>query len=303
MLVVLNGPESITKTFIARNIVNVLNRLDRYQMDTLTIDYTCIPFVARDASKNVIYKQGDSEVEGVTVLQAGNAADESIKKRIEDFYDVILEANRAGSLADSFANYAHDYGIGSDKDKDGGAFENNYDDVIEWYNSRQLSHVVIYGSFCKTFTDALVRDLGNTEVVVVNFTRNPSVVFQLYGVEDPLQTTPDRMFSSVVNTITHKHNPKAVTIRYENYLQHGFFKFGGNTITLPTELGNYNNIIENEELVLLLQNENKKPAEVAQFNVESRSLSELFGVPQLSSDVFADLGYNPLTYEETIAPK
>lgn len=303
MVVVINGPESITKTFIARNVTNVLNKLDRYQMDTVVVDYTSIPFVARDAAGNIIHKQGDVDVEGVTVLQAGNASDEAVKKRIEDFNDMLLELNRTGSLADSFANYARDYKIGSDKDKDDGAFENSYDDVIEWYNARQLAHVVIYGSFCKTFTDALMKDLGNNEVVVVNLTRNPSVVFQLYGVEDPLQTTPDRMFSSIVNTITQKHNPKAVTVQYENYLRDGFFKFNSITIPLPTELSSYNNIIENAELDLLLLEENKKVAEVVEFNTNSKSLSKLFGVSQLSSDIFADLGYAPLTYEETVAPK
>lgn len=301
MLVVINGPESITKTFIARNVTNVLNKLDRYQMDTVVVDYTSTPFVARDAAGNIIHKQGDTDVEGITSLQAGNADDEAVKKRIEDFYDMLIDVNRAGSLADSFANYARDYNIGSDKDKDDGAFENSYDDVIEWYNNRQLAHVAIYGSFCKTFTDALANDLGSSEVVVVNITRNPSVVFQLYGVEDPLQTTPDRMFSSIINTVTQKRNSKAVTVQYENYLRDGFFKFNSITIPLPEELSSYNNIIENAELELLLNDENKKVAEVVEFNNSSRNPAKLFGVSQLPSDIFTDLGYAPLTYEETVA--
>lgn len=300
MLVVLNGAASINLSAFARNIVQTLNRLNHYQMDTFVVDYASVPIVARDAQGNIVYKEGDPDIEGVTTLRPEVEEEATVLARIIEFKNLILWTNRFGAVDDRYGDFRHDYNIVSEP-----TFEQDYQQIVDAYRSRELAHIVIYGTFSKAFIDRLCVDLGDKEVTAINLTRNPSVQYQLYGFmrdvtqEDPrIPNTTDLLITSIVNNYTLKKLSYVSTTKYEDAVKNGFIKFAGYTVPTPSELSLYNQYITPQEKELLVE---EKP-DTTGFNNKINSPGIPLNTPQLPSDIFEGLEYQPLMFGDIVAP-
>lgn len=300
MLVVLNGAASINLSAFARNIVQVLNRLDRYQMDTYVVDYASVPVIARDMHGNVVYKEGDADAEGTTTLRVEVEEEAAILSRIVEFKNIILWANKFGSVDDRYSDFRYDYGMLTTP-----TFEQDYQQIVDTYKTRDIAHTVIYGTFSQAFVDKIRYDLGNEEVAVVNITRNPSAQYELYGFmrdvtkEEPrIPNTTDLLITSIVNNFTLKRLSYVTTVKYEDILANGFMKFAGYTIPIPKELVPFNSYITVEEKDLLVA---EKP-KLNEFNTHINNPGAPLQSPQLPSNIFEGLGYQPLLFGNIIAP-
>jgi hypothetical protein len=114
------------------------------------------------------------------------------------------------------------------------------------------------GIFSASFIKKIRNDLGNENVRVLNFLRNPSsccFVNELdykkeakYEEQDRKKEQFEEFVFSILNMVMVKSLPGVININYEDCLKYGKFKFDDEDITIDVQITNYNNIINTFEI-------------------------------------------------------
>lgn len=182
---------------------------------------------------------------------------------------------------------------------------------VEWkqrYDS-VLDCDIIGGTFSKVFLEQIKQD---HDIHVLNFVRNPSAVY-VTGVDSideddelPLGTqyiTP-MSTSAAIDNITLSKLDYVTTVRFEDILRDGYFEFMGNKYDRPAACNNYNNIITKYEAVKTKRGIKMTAGLVDEFNQRFSNFNQSFvnchNDPRLPSNIFAELGYEPLTLQEIL---
>ena len=164
---------------------------------------------------------------------------------------------------------------------------------------------IIGGTFSKVFLDQF------PDAHVLNIIRNPSTSY-VTGIEDLFEddelpmgiefVTPVTT-SSAIDAITLSKLNHVTTIKFEDIITTGEFEFMGKIFKCPAVHNNYNGIITRYESVMLKRS--SITAEMLnEFNIKFSNFNQSFvnchNDPRLPSNVFEELGYNPLALEEIL---
>ena len=319
MLIILTGAEGIGRRQIARSILAELNTFEWNGFD-LKFDY--------DSAGNriVTFTKGDytapfSEFTDVV-------SDEDLP---DDFLDIVTvdgtkEADRIWEeIFLSKVTVWHTYDAHLDLDYDLGATtelevtDMLHDvDVVNMYNTKpaEIQNLVVSGSFSKYYLDHLREQLGESNVVVYNIIRNPSVSFLLDQKDDEFyisDTKPDltrevndiKFIESTLGSVILKDVDYVNTIRFEDIMQSQSITINGTTVGLASSYSAYNNYITNYEknnhIETDLTDINSK---LTNFNIldwhnesdfsSAEHLSTMQG--NLPSNLFTALGYTAQSY-------
>jgi hypothetical protein len=282
---------------------------------------------------DLIYDDTDnlSPINDLLINRDDGSANESGRKIVDEFStfeenDIIQYAHE-NYFGNRFVDADYDLGTSNDElpifllpefETHGYHMFPTYENLIENYKNRVYENHVVTGAFGKYIIDKLRSDLGEDNVKVINITRNPSVAKVLHEkpegyyelAKNPhLNAYNDRgklLDSLLVNTILSKLN-YVQTIKFEDILVNGYFELLGKKVYLPRPYVNFNNLIttyENENLISLNLSSQETITEfnnyLSEFDsdfweIES-SLSSLY-----PSNVFQELNYSPLTYDEIVS--
>lgn len=268
MLVILSGAETIKKTLLAATINAYLNAI---------------------------------EPAGVTQDQ---------------FYKDLLDSTTNNHYKMKFRAIMADYGIQQDiLFPEGG----NYAEFIHRYNSRQYEHHVVSGSFSKTFVNMIAADIDNVEII--NITRNPSVSYLLdtiaidsrapYNTNMNLKLLKTRYNTSTIQQVGLRSLPNVTTIKFEDMLESGRIMVNNKLIPIPASYCKFNKHITQYEFNSL-DACSIAAEDIDKFNQAYSNFNLVFSngrtdvppaiVSKLPKDMFAELEYTSLTYNEIVCP-
>lgn len=183
------------------------------------------------------------------------------------------------------------------------AFKQSYQNIVEAYNSNN-GNLILGGTFSKCFLNKVKTDFRNVEIL--HILRHPSVSYAVYNPskdESPLGL--DRVIpftiASICDNITLSKLDYVTTVRFEDVLLNNQFEFCGKVYRCPKVHTNYNNLITRYEYVMNKRNPINYTL-LDLFNQRFTSLNTSFvnghNDPRLPNNVFLDLGYEPITYQQ-----
>lgn len=259
----------------------------------------------------------------------------AVLKKAEDLYnEVILDYGRMGTLKDVFVDIHYDFGVLRHEELhdypmgDPNRQFSYQADIIDAYNNRTSDVYVITGSFGKHIIDQIRTDLGEENVHVLNIIRHPSVCFLFnekpstqYTDRTPLMDS-EKLRRSLFNAVHLKSCDDITTVKYEDILAAGSFTIAGIEIQLPPDLESDNGFLTNVEKSFYVPAEVVSAEALAALNeqyvdfkhftdVTPEQLDMINGimgtdhtvasmVAMMPSNVFAELGYEPMTRSEII---
>jgi len=267
MLIVLTGSEGIGKRQLARAIIS---QFTDFQIDGFTIKFM------HDLSGNVITSiYNDDEL----LLAQGEGSPEVGENH--EYYDILVKANEI--YFDSFLDNVkvhHMFNTHVDIDYDLNLIDEHNEfndsdmlhsvDVVELYNNKTTSNLVISGLFSKYYFDMLRTELGDDNVKVINITRNPSVSYLLDYKEGEFyngDTKPDlnedvnkqKFMESLICTGKLADASYVTNIKFEDILVNGL-TIMGKEIELPPGYAAYNTYIT------IYENENHTVQDLTEVN-------------------------------------
>lgn len=327
MLVVLSGVESIHKRLIARQIVAKKNT---FVVDGYKLDFT------KDDPFGIIGQDGNPVT--IESFFPNGLADDDVNARKEtlqkmsDLETSIIQNGMLSHYFGKFVSICYDLGIGAygvpvipwlpenDPIGDDYHYPTSYESVLERYRNSTLNYHVITGSFGKAFIDRLRTDLGEENVIVYNFIRNPSVVFALHTkienftnnqIDLPEEWDKNKMYDSIYNAAILKQDPTIITVRFEDMITSGQFMVDGTNVGLYLDYNSANGLVTRFEFDNILPNVPVTEEMVSEFN---QSISPCYLVTLgnpiedgvCKADVaqgtpwnlFEKLGYEPLTLSQ-----
>lgn len=269
-----------------------------------------------------------------------NEAGVKVLKNAEDLYNaIVLDNGREGHLKDVFVNIYYDYGIVKiskffEHPMGDPIRRITYEtDIIEAYRNRKSPVYAISGSFGKHVIDRVRQELGAENVFVLNIIRNPSVCYLLnekpadqYSKEQLVNRTPEmdreKLKRSLFNAIHLKSFEDITTVRFEDILSSGKFTVAGVELEIPEHLKSSNGFLTDAEKAEFIPLGTVDSNSLDAFNTEYSNyqhLPEAVGEKldflnreqgtnftredidaMLPSNVFAELGYEPMTRDEII---
>jgi len=268
MLIILSGAETIKKTLLAATINASLNCL---------------------------------ETAGVTQDQ---------------FYKDLLDSTTDNHYKMKFRAIMADYGIQQDAlFPEGG----NYNEFIQRYNARQHEHHVVSGSFSKTFVNMITADIDKVEVI--NITRNPSVSYLLdtiavddhapYNTNMNLKLLKKRYNTSTIQQVGLRSLSNVTTIKFEDILESGIITVNKKPIPIPISYSKFNKYITRHEYITT-DTCCITSTDIDKFNQAYSNFNLVFSngrddvpaaiIPKLPKNMFTELNYTPLTYDEILCP-
>jgi hypothetical protein len=310
MLVILHGVDSTKKPKLAKKIFDELNNISNYQMGDYVIDFTESSFAIYNNEGDLVFRPGPHEeaTNQLLINSDGSKNEEGheIVARAVEFKEITIDKTNADfHFLNEFSNFAYDYQIDQDID-----FIDEYNLLISNYNNSQFSNVVIYGSFSKAFVEKIRTDLGAENVSVISIIRNPSASFLINTIlpghqyEDRFNDAPlgikfatEELTASIINAISLQDLPYVTTIRFEDLMDQSFIYVNGIPVKLLDLYKKHNSyILESEFNNLNLT----VPDDLELFNLKYSGYNVAVGYNSLPGNVFAALGYLPLTYSELI---
>lgn len=289
---------------IATTISSKLNNYSKYTISGYKVDFTKYPTEAYNSKNELVYRARTDDVEGINAFNnadIGNFVIESIKK----INTTILDTNKNNNLFDNFYNMLEDFEIEPED------FEGNINDVVKSYKSKKTKVQVIIGVFSKIFIEKIQKQIGKSNVIVYNITRNPSTTFlfntgvvvednslQEYNASDLKATT--QLYSSALSAYTLSKLDSVTTIAYEDILVNNKININGVDIDLHNIMRHNANISKYEYSNLIdLAVERKDQLSI--FNNKFQNMHECNGLTKLPNNLFECLDYAPLTYDEIVS--
>ena len=214
----------------------------------------------------------------------------------------------------------------------------SYSDVLANYENKLGDVHVITGIFSRAFIEAIKNDIGSENVTVINIIRNPSTCVLLnqkeagHYLDLTKNRTPELDYSklghSLANAAILARYDDINTIKFEDIIRDGKFTVNNVEVGVPVGYGNFNSILstwEHTNLIPLeiVSVEMLESANTAfqQYAVDQAAkideelltymnslrytpitLSELTNMvlTNCPNNLFNELGYEPLSYEEII---
>ena len=235
---------------------------------------------------------------------------------VDDFNRWLLDRRVASHYKMQFRSIMHDHGITNGPLYPEGG---DYEAFLNTYLNRKEPVYVASGSFSKTFLNQLKTDIG--DLTVINITRNPSVAYFLdsiyldqYGAYDEsslnIKLLKLRFITSVINSGLLKSLDFVTTIKFEDLINQGYLEVNGTKISLSNDYTPHNHILTKHEKHHVISKASINAVDVERFNqvysnlsqslIDSRPElpSELF--LQMPTNMFTELDYMPLTYNEIV---
>lgn len=207
-----------------------------------------------------------------------------------------------------------------------------FDDVVNNIKNSPYKTKVITGTFGNHFINKIKEVFADEEVHVINIIRNPSASWLLNKKPQSKWNSPgspdldeafdrERFFqSSIVSSSTIK-NPAVVTVRFEDMMQSGILTIAGVDIDVREDYRAYNKWLSNYEskIDILMSDEEFatfndlalnytfndfyiKPDDIdeeIEYNMPRDTLLSKIAA-NFPKNLFADLGYEPLTKDEIL---
>jgi len=192
----------------------------------------------------------------------------------------------------------------------------DYQRFLEDYHNRQKPYHVICGSFSKIFCDMARRDIPNTDII--NIIRNPSTAYVLdtiaydprapYNTNMGLKLFKKRFNSSILQQINLKNHVR--TIKFEDIIHSQSVKVFDQLINLTDFYTPYNTWLTVKEYTELIPQYKLTSNDLDEFNQAYTRFNETWPhgrddmiltiLSKLPQNVFSELGYSSLTYEEIV---
>lgn len=268
MLFILNATSTIGVKFIACEFLKVFN--------SQTIDDHFVelsPIRVTDETGNVVYDMENGE----TKLVRNNST--LFQKVVKLDTDLINLSHEKHYRDNAFDDFYYDYGItntlmvdlwqNAPEFVDGVLTHHNnevsYQKTLDDYVNRPeyVNNYVISGQFSKGIVERFQKDLGEENVVVINFLRNPSAVTAVH-IEDeeyflqPHKVSKDfhnlRIFQSILSNIALMSVKGVINIKFEDFLKDKFIQIKNKKITLPKLYKNFNDILTHWEKEKITKN-------------------------------------------------
>lgn len=194
----------------------------------------------------------------------------------------------------------------------------NYEEFLKTYNDRQHEYFVISGSFSKTFVSMVSSDIANVEVI--NITRNPSVSYLLdaiaidpvcpYNTNMNLKLLKKRYNTSTIQQIGLRSLSNVNTIKFEDIIESKTLCVDNKKISIPKTYEIFNKYITQQEYrnidsQITAEDIDKFNQAYTNFNLTfpyGRDDVPVELIPKLPKNIFADLDYIALTYNEITCP-
>lgn len=336
MVIVLTGMQSINKKFLSRIILGTLNKIE---YNGYTADFTDSHFSIFDVDGTEVYRVASDAHPGIDTLIHSNPNGPSIinhfNKLNTEIFDDIVKHNH---FVNRFCSLDVDFGLTTLPRylKENGATKllhpHTFNDVINNIKTYPYDTKVITGTFGVHFLNRLKAALPDEEIEIVNIIRNPSVSWLMNKKPQSKWNSPgspdldealdhERFFQSAITSSLVMDMPNVTTVRFEDMMESGELKIGDKVISIREDYLAHNHWINNYEsdVEILMSDE-----EFASFNdrathytfedfyVEPDDLDEEieYGMPRAElfekaskhfpKNLFADLGYEPLTKEEIL---
>lgn len=305
MLVFLTGSTSIFKTGFAFEIARILNNYDNYQIGEYIVNFGISPIEVYTKTGDLVFRAGTPDVEEISRLMRLEGK-EFVDSIAQFDADIIIETTKTNHYHTTFHDLGFDLGIFEEE-----SFEAPYEDFINAYHDRKVQTQVVSGVFSKNFIDKVRADIGDENVHVLAVSRHPSVAFLMdhspQGLSDDIDPSLEigqSIIESALNSVVmNSQSDSCITkIRFEDIIKNKSVTLMGKVVPLPFFEGHneyitkyeYDNLITSEQVVA-------KGERINIFNDVFCNLSTYTGRPKFTNDVFAALGYTPLTYEDVVA--
>jgi hypothetical protein len=167
---------------------------------------------------------------------------------------------------------------------------------------------IIGGTFSRVFLEQLSKDFN---INVLNILRHPTTSY-LTGIEDlfeddelpvGLEYVTPVTTSSIIDSITLSKLNYVTTIKFEDVIKNNQFEFMGKIINCPSVHNNFNGFITRYESVMIKRGDITSSM-VDKFNNIFSNLNTSFvnchNDERLPSNVFKELGYNPMSLQEIL---
>jgi hypothetical protein len=191
-----------------------------------------------------------------------------------------------------------------------------YTRFLDNYHNRSHPYHVICGSFSKVFCDMARQDIADTEVI--NITRHPSTTYILdtiahdplapYNTNMGLKLFKKRFNSSILQQINLKNHVK--TIKFEDMIRNQSIEVFGQSIDLTPFYKPYNKWLTVKEYTESIPQYKLTSEDLDKFNQAYMQFNQTWPkgrddmiaeiIPKLPQNVFNELDYSSLTYEEII---
>ncbi len=170
--------------------------------------------------------------------------------------------------------------------------EVSYKKTLSNYNSRpsEIINYVISGQFSKSIIERFQKDLGDENVLVVNFIRNITSSSALHIEDDDYflngyNESEDfhylRLFESILSSIAVMSVKNVVNIKFEDFLNQKFIQIGDKKINLPSSYQSFNKWITNWEKQKIIKTKKCSPDKIDYYN-------SLFSDSSKAIDVFLE---------------
>ncbi|MFZ9615191.1 MAG: hypothetical protein ACO3AG_00805 [Fluviibacter sp.] len=337
MVIVLTGMQAINKKFLARIILASINK---FEHSGFTADFTSSNFSIYDQDGTEVYRVATDTDAGIDTLIHSHKNGPSIIQYFDKLNtDVFEDIVKHSHFVNRFSSIAVDFGITNrpnylkDNVTNKLLHPHGFIDVVELIKNYPYEHKVITGTVGAHFINRLKKALPNEEVHVVNIIRNPSASWLMNKKPESKWNSPgspdldealdhERFFQSAIASAHLIGNPDVQTIRFEDMMHTGELKIGDTVIKVRDDYrtSNYwiseyeanNNVLMSDEEFASF-NDRALHYTFEDFYVEPDDADEeeVFGMPRAEllekiaqhfpRNLFAELGYEPLTKEEILA--
>ncbi len=336
MVIVLTGMQSINKKFLARILLGTLNKIE---YNGYVADFTDSHFSIFDSNGVEVYRVASDTHESIDTLIHSDPNGLSIIKHFDTLNTQIFEDMvKHSHFVNRFCSLDVDFGLTNMPrylKQDGETkllHPHSFNDVVNNIKSYPYETKVITGTFGVHFLNRLKAALPDEEIHIVNIIRNPSVSWLMNKKPQSKWNSPgspdldealdhERFFQSAITASLVMDMPGVTTVRFEDMMETGELTIGDKTINVREDYRAFNHWINNyeSEIDILMSDE-----EFASFNdrathytfedfyVEPTDIDEEleYGMPRAElfekaskhfpKNLFADLGYEPLTREEIL---
>lgn len=153
----------------------------------------------------------------------------------------------------------------------------SYEKTLNNYINRPsyIKNYVISGQFSKGIIERFQRDLGEENVTVVNFLRNPSTSIALHLEDEEYFLNPEtvtkdfhqlRFFESILSSLAVTNVENVINIKFEDFLKNKSITIKGEKITLPKLYQNFNNLLTYWEKEKIIKTKVCTPDTIEYFN-------------------------------------
>lgn len=283
MLFILNATSTIGIKFIAHEFLKVFNS------QTIEDHFVELsPIIVTDTQGNVVYNilTGQNDL----VKNNLNLFEKIVKLDIDLRGLSHAEHYRDGQLDDFYYDYEITNYLKVDLWQNAPEFVNgnltyhhygvSYKKTFDNYINRPsyVNNYVISGQFSRGIIERFQKDLGEENVIVINFLRNPSIATALHLKDQEYFLNPQnenygdeefyylRLYESILSNISVMSVKGVINIKFEDFLKNGHITVANKKVILPKLYNNFNNLLTYWEKEKILETNVCTPEKIKYYN-------------------------------------